>query len=85
MLSPEEIDPDVTGDLRLIDCEDADEAEVTVSGPLLKRYRETLAAFVEGARHFCARRDITYMRADSGTPVEELIQGYLQKRGLVRG
>jgi len=85
VLSPEEIDPDVTGDLRLIDCEDADEAEVTVSGPLLNRYRETLAAFVEGARYFCARRDITYMRADSGTPVEELIQGYLQKRGLVRG
>ncbi len=37
VLSEEEVEPDVTGDLRLVDCEDADEAEITVSLPLLKR------------------------------------------------
>ena len=47
VLSAEEIDPDVQGDLRLVDCEDGDEAEVTVSAPLLKRYKQTLAAFVD--------------------------------------
>ena len=31
VLSAEEIDPDVQGDLRLVDCEDGDVAEVTVS------------------------------------------------------
>ncbi len=33
ILSQEEVDPDVKGDLRLIDCEDSDVAEVTISAP----------------------------------------------------
>ena len=36
VLSQEEIDPDVKGDLRLVDCEDADVAEVTVSAPVAR-------------------------------------------------
>ena len=47
VLSAEEIEPDVQGDLRLVDCEDGDVAEITVTAPLLKRYKQTLAAFVE--------------------------------------
>ena len=42
VLSPEELDPDVAGDLKLVDCEDADVAEITVSRPLLDRYQRTL-------------------------------------------
>ena len=84
VLSPEEFDPDVQGDLRLVDCEDGDEAEVTVTGPLLKRYKQTLAAFVDSAREFCARRGMTYLLARSETPVEQLLTGYLATRGLVR-
>jgi len=84
VLSPAEMDPDVTGDLRLIDCEDSDEAEITVGAVLLKRYKQTLTAFTGGARDFCARRGITYLLASSTMPVEDLVQGYLRQRGLVR-
>src|SRR5262249_50872205 len=45
VLSQEEIDPDLTGDLKLVDVEDADAAEITVNGPLLRRYNENLNAF----------------------------------------
>src|SRR5688572_22629021 len=37
VLSQEEIEPEIVGDLKLIDAEDGDEAEITVSGPLIKR------------------------------------------------
>jgi uncharacterized protein (DUF58 family) len=84
VLSAEEIDPDVKGDLRLVDCEDGDVADITVSGPLLKRYRETLAAFVGSAREFCSRRGMTYLLAKNEVPVEDLVTGYLRQRGLVR-
>ena len=84
VLAPEEFEPDVQGDLRLVDCEDADEAEITVTGPLMKRYKETLAAFVASARDFCSRRGMTYLLARSETPVEQLLTGYLAVRGLVR-
>lgn len=84
VLSAEELDPDVKGDLKLIDCEDGDVAEITVSAPLLARYRQTLAAFVDGAREFCARRGINYLMTGNQVPVEQLIATYLRKRGLVR-
>src|SRR6266478_7301753 len=43
VLSQEEIEPEVVGDLKLVDIEDEDVAEITVSGPLLKRYKQNLA------------------------------------------
>jgi len=84
VLSPEEFEPDVQGDLRLVDCEDGDVAEVTVTGPLMKRYKQTLAAFVDSAREFCSRRGMMYLLARSETSVEQLLTGYLATRGLVR-
>lgn len=84
LLSVEEIEPELQGDLRLVDCEDGDVAEITVSGPLLRRYRETLAAFIHSARDFCTRRGMVYLPARNDVPVEQLITGYLRQRGLVR-
>ncbi len=84
ILSAEEVDPAVEGDLRLVDCEDGDVAEITVSGPLMKRYQKTLAAFVDRARDFCTRRGMIYLLARNEVPVEDLISGYLRTRGLVR-
>ncbi|NUQ61778.1 MAG: DUF58 domain-containing protein [Pirellulales bacterium] len=84
LLSVEEIEPELQGDLRLIDCEDGDVAEITVSGPLLTRYKQTLAAFINSAREFCTRRGMVYLPARNDVPVEQLITGYLRERGLVR-
>jgi uncharacterized protein (DUF58 family) len=84
VLSQEELDPELKGDLRLVDCEDADFAEITVSRPLLERYRKTLATFLDGARDFCTRRGMNYLLANTETPVDQLVANYLRTRGLVR-
>jgi uncharacterized protein (DUF58 family) len=84
VLAPEELNPDLKGDLRLIDCEDDDVAEVTVSRPLLERYQRTLAAFINGAKEYCTRRGIMYLMTSTETPVEQLVSSYLRQRGLVR-
>jgi len=84
VLSAEELDPELQGDLRLVDCEDGDVAEVTISGPLLNRYRRTLNAFLHSAREFCTRRGMMYFPARNDLPVERLINGYLRRRGMVR-
>jgi uncharacterized protein (DUF58 family) len=84
VLSQAEIEPDVKGDLKLVDCEDADVAEVTISKPLLDRYQRTLAAFLESARDFCTRRGIHYLMANTDIPVDQLVSSYLRRRGLVR-
>ena len=84
VLSAAEIDPDITGDLRLVDCEDSDMAEVSVTPALMARYKQTLEAFTSGARQFCAKRGMVYLLARNQVPVEDLVGGYLRKRGLVR-
>jgi uncharacterized protein (DUF58 family) len=84
VLSPEELDPNVKGDLRLVDSEDKDVAEITVSRPLLERYKRTLAAFIDGAREFCTRRGMNYLTTSTETPVPQLVANYLRQRGLVR-
>ena len=84
LLSVEEFEPELQGDLRLIDCEDEDVAEVTVTAPLLKRYKRTLSAFIEQARDFCNRRGILYFAARNDVEIDRLISGYLRQRGLVR-
>src|SRR5438309_9344033 len=61
ILSHEEIEPEIVGDLQLVDVEDEDKAEITVSGPLLKRYKQNLASFRASIHEFCARRGVTYL------------------------
>ena len=84
VLSAEELEPDVKGDLKLVDCEDDDIAEISVSAPLLARYKETLNTFVGDIKEFCGRRGMTYLLANNQLPVDELITQYLRRRGLVR-
>jgi uncharacterized protein (DUF58 family) len=83
ILSAAELDPDITGDLRLVDCEDSDVAEISVTPALIQRYKNTLATFIDGARQFCTKRGLVYILARNETPVEELVGGYLRNRGLV--
>ena len=84
ILSMEEIEPDVQGDLKLVDCEDQDVAEISVNAPLLKRYEQTLSGLVDGARTYCMRRGMNYLLVNTRLPVLDLITTYLRRQGLVR-
>jgi uncharacterized protein (DUF58 family) len=84
ILSQEEIEPDLVGDLRLVDCEDDETAEITISAPLLKRYKENLNLFVGGLKAWCTQRGITYIFTSNLFPFDKLILNYLRQRGLVK-
>jgi hypothetical protein len=84
ILSQEEIDPDVQGDLKLTDVEDDDAAEVTVSAALLKRYKQNLAAYRAALHGFCSRRGVTCLFTSNQVPFDRLVMTYLRQRGLVR-
>ena len=84
ILATEETSPPLKGDLRLVDSEDQDVAEVTISRPLLDRYQRTLAAFIDGAREFCIRRGMTHLLTNTEIPVDTVVASYLRQRGLVR-
>ncbi len=84
VLSQEEVNPELVGDLRLVDVEDGDVAEITISAPLLKRYKDTLNSFVGGLKEWCTNRGITYIFTTTTNPFDKLILNYLRERGLVK-
>jgi uncharacterized protein (DUF58 family) len=84
ILSQEEIDPEITGDLKLVDVEDDDAAEITVNGPLLRRYKENLAAYRAALHEFCTRRGVSCLFTSNQVPFDRLVLTYLRQRGLVR-
>jgi uncharacterized protein (DUF58 family) len=84
VLSREEVEPELVGDLRLVDAEDDDIAEITVSAPLLKRYKDNLNAFVGGLKDWCTKRGIVYILTTNQNPFDKLILNYLRTRGLVK-
>lgn len=84
ILAREEVEPDLAGDLELIDVEDGERAEVTVSAPLLARYRRNLEAFRAAAQEFTTRRGISYLFTTNHLPFERLVLRYLRDRGVLR-
>src|SRR4051794_23916392 len=84
ILSQEEIEPEIVGDLKLVDIEDEDVAEITVSAPLLKRYKQNLAAYRGAMHEFCTRRGVAYLFTSNQVPFDKLVMSYLRQRGLVR-
>lgn len=83
VLSPQEVEPDLAGDLKLVDCEDDDVAEITISKPLMDRYKANLQAYCEAIRAYCSQRGVVYYLARSDSSFETLVLTYLRHRGLV--
>ncbi|MBX3394143.1 MAG: DUF58 domain-containing protein [Phycisphaerae bacterium] len=84
ILSPQEVNPDFTGDLKLVDCEDDEAAEVSISKPLIDKYKAGLHSYCEAIRSHCMSRGVTYHYTLTTTPFESLILKFLRQRGLFR-
>lgn len=83
LLAPEEVNPDLKGDLRLVDVEDGAFQEITVSLPLLKQYRETVKSFCAGLRDTCVKRGAAYAFSPTDTPFDQLVLNTMRRTGLL--
>jgi uncharacterized protein (DUF58 family) len=83
ILSPQEIDPDLQGDLKLRDVEDGDMAEVSITQPLMKQYKANLNAYCLAVKDYITRRGGTYLFASTAVPFDTLVLNYLRERGLL--
>ncbi|HET6428872.1 MAG TPA: DUF58 domain-containing protein [Phycisphaerae bacterium] len=84
MLTPQETAPDLSGDLVLVDVEDGDGAEVTVSSALMTYYKRNLAAYCNELKSFCTRRGAAYILTSSAEATEQLVLNTLRRYGLLR-
>lgn len=84
VLAPEEMDPALSGDLKLIDSETEAFAEVSMSRALMKRYLKNRNGFCESVRRYCMARGIGYFLAPSDSSVESMTLDVLRRGGMVR-
>jgi uncharacterized protein (DUF58 family) len=82
VLSPDEVHPDLSGDLKLIDVETGITIEVTADLAMLARYGEGLAAWREELRGFCSAREMRYVPLETSVPLDVLLFSVL-RRGRV--
>lgn len=84
VLAPEEIEPELTGDLKLVDSESGGATEVSVSRALMRRYHQNRDAFIEKIRLFCLGRGMGHYLVSSQTTPETIVLDVLRRGGLLR-
>jgi uncharacterized protein (DUF58 family) len=80
VLSPEELNPELAGDLRLVDSETGETRELSMDGDAVRAYRERLRQFLDRAETFCRTKEIGYHRIASDAPIEEFVLAQLRGR-----
>ena len=83
VLSPDELDPQLEGDLRLVDSETGDGIDITADLPTLDAYRERLTAWKESFADLAAKRRASYVDLASDTHLNELIFAELRRRRVL--
>jgi uncharacterized protein (DUF58 family) len=82
-LSPEELDPPLEGDLKLVDSESREGVDVTVDLATLDDYKARLAAWQEGLADLAAKRRASYVPISTDTPLADLVFAELRRRRVV--
>jgi len=84
VLSPDEIDPPLAGDLKLIDVETGSAQEVSIDGGLRDAYRERVIAWRSEAQAFCRARNVRYLAVQTDRPWDEVVLYDMRKAGMVK-
>lgn len=78
VLSPEELEPVLSGRYTFCDSEEsgghASRITLDVDRDALRAYRETVEQFLEGIRRFCASRDVPYLLMRSDERAEDVLR-----------
>jgi uncharacterized protein (DUF58 family) len=84
VLSPDEVDPDLEGDLQLVDVETGDLVEITADYAMIARYRAGLATWREELARFCSARAIRYIPLETTVSLEVLLFSMLRQGRVLR-
>jgi uncharacterized protein (DUF58 family) len=84
LLAPDELDPPLGGDLRLVDVETGAAEEVTVDRAMRDLYRRRLDEWQAETSAWCRARQVHYVPASTDVPWERLVLRTLRAEGVVR-
>lgn len=83
ILSPQELMPDFSGAVQLLDVEGGPPCDVQISVDTLKRYQQTLDAFLKEQQKFCHSRAIPYLMLHSDMNLEQDVLKALLQAGVI--
>jgi uncharacterized protein (DUF58 family) len=83
ILSPDELDPQLEGDLRLVDSESGEGIDVTVDLATIDDYKARLAGWQDGLADLASKRRASYAPLSSDVPLNDLIFAELRRRRVV--
>lgn len=84
VLSPGERNPEEAGHLELVDSENGERQEITLSPALLAQYRRTLDTFCRSIHNWAISRNMAYLPALTDQPIDLMLLSYLRRQGLLR-
>lgn len=82
-LSPEELDPMLEGDLKLVDSESGDGIDVTIDLATIDAYKARVAEWQEAFADLAAKRRASYVPLSTDTPLADLVFAELRRRRVV--
>lgn len=83
VLSPDEVNPTIRGDFKLVDSETGEAQEVSIDQTALDMYRREFQNWQRELIDFCQRRGINYIQVETNHPFEDLVLHYMRRRGVV--
>ncbi|MCA9440522.1 MAG: DUF58 domain-containing protein [Candidatus Omnitrophica bacterium] len=84
VVSPQETNPELLGDLRLLDSETERFRDVTLTEGLLRRYRETYSEYFQSIEKYCRSKEVGYVRCRTDIPFEETVIHMLRRGKLLQ-
>jgi len=85
ILAPEEIKPEISGDIRLVDAETGESREVSITPAVLASYQDALRHFCTGLSDLASRQGMDYLCVTTDTPLEDVLLKSLRESGLLKG
>jgi uncharacterized protein (DUF58 family) len=79
-----EADPQLHGDLALVDCETGDTREVTVSRSLLDAYKREHERYCKELEAYCTRYAMAFFRTHTAIPFDQLVLKIFRSGGFLR-
>jgi uncharacterized protein (DUF58 family) len=84
IVSPQEADPALLGDLRLLDSETDRFRDVTLTEALLRKYRDAFGGYCESVERFCRSKEIGYVRCRTDVPFQDTVVHMLRRGKLLQ-
>lgn len=83
ILCPEELNPEIQGQVRLIDSETKEARNIIVTSNLLRQYEKHLNMFIASIKELANRFGVYYVQVSSSDEIEKIIFEQFTKAGII--